>query len=156
MNSVNTIRSLAKAEVYAVRHAYGKMVEDSDNDSELDTETREMMNDATPNTKMKLRNEAEEEVTGKIGPASTFFTLLKGFVAAGVLFIPKGFYSGGWGFTSAALFFSCLLTIFASIKLIQIRLKHKLSFPEIGMKAYGLPGKIAVDFFLAFTQTIFV
>jgi len=104
----------------------------------------------------KILRELDEENAGKIGPIPTFFTLLKGFIAAGVLFLPKGFYTGGWGFTSGALFFSCLLTIFSSVKLIQIRQKYKLSFSEIGEKAYGLPGKIAVDFFLAFTQTIFV
>lgn len=48
------------------------------------------------------------------------------------------------------------MTIVASLKLLDVRKKYKLSFSEIGMKAYGLPGKIAVDFFLAFTQTIFV
>ena len=48
------------------------------------------------------------------------------------------------------------MTIVASLKLLEVRKKYKLSFSEIGFKAYGLPGKIAVDFFLAFTQTIFV
>jgi proton-coupled amino acid transporter len=34
--------------------------------------------------------------------------------------------------------------------------KYRLSFSEIGEKAYGKVGKIAVDFFLAFSQTCFV
>lgn len=95
-----------------MKHAYGKMVEDSDEDSELDESVKKRLIEVTPNTRRKIRNEIDEENTGKIGPVGTFFTLLKGFVAAGVLFIPKGFYTGGWGFTSAALLFSCFLTIF--------------------------------------------
>ena len=86
----------------------------------------------------------------------TFFTLLKGFVATGVLFLPKGWRNGGWLFSSLALVASCILTIITSLKLLEIRQKYKLSYSEIGRKAYGLPGKVAVDFFLAFTQTIFV
>ena len=139
-----------------MKHAYGNMIDDSSDNSDYDDYTKEMLENATPNTRRKLKEEIEEEVTGKIGPASTFFTLLKGFVATGVLFLPKGFVTGGWTFMTAALIFSCCLTIFASIKLIQVRLKYKLSFPEIGEKAYGRPGKIAVDFFLVVTQTLFV
>ena len=143
-------------ESYAIKHAYGNMIADSSDNSDYDDYTKKLLENATPNTKRRLKEEIEEEVTGKVGLASTFFTLLKGFVAAGVLFLPKGFVTGGWTFMTGSLIFSCCLTIFASIKLIQVRLKHKLSFPEIGEKAYGRPGKIAVDFFLAVTQTFFV
>ena len=47
-------------------------------------------------------------------------------------------------------------TNITSNKLLEVRKKHKLSFSGIGYKAFGTPGKVAVDFFLAFTQTIFV
>jgi proton-coupled amino acid transporter len=110
----------------------------------------------TPNTRKTFKNQIDEENTGKIGPAGTFFTLLKGFVASGVLFLPKGFVTGGWLFSSVVLSLSCVLTIVCSLKLIAIRKKYKLSFSQIGFKAYGTPGKMIVDFFLAFTQTIFV
>lgn len=93
---------------------------------------------------------------GKIGPLKTFFTLIKGFVATGVLFLPKGWVNGGWLFSTVALILSCILTTVASLKLLEIRKQHKLSYSQIGQKAYGITGKIAVDFFLAFTQTIFV
>lgn len=43
----------------------------------------------------------------------------------------------------------------AAMKLLAVRKKYKLSYSEIGFKAYGTPGKVAVDFFLAFTQTLF-
>lgn len=147
---------MAKAEAYAVKHVYGELRDDTEDDNDLDSEERERLENATPNTRQKIKSELEVEHTGKIGPFSTFFTLFKGFVATGVLFLPKGFSSGGWLFTTLALLLSCGLTIFASIKLVQVRLKYKCSFSEIGMKAYGLPGKIIVDFFLAVTQFLFV
>ena len=114
------------------------------------------MREATPNTRSRLKSQLDEKHAGKISPVLTFLTLFKGFVGTGVLFLPKGFYTGGWGFMSVALLLSCGLTIFTAIKLIDIRLKFKLSFSEIGAKAFGVPGKMAVDFFLMFTQIIFV
>jgi len=51
---------------------------------------------------------------------------------------------------------SCFFTLITCLKLLEIRKKFKLSFSEIGFKAYGTPGKVAVDFFLALTQTLFV
>lgn len=148
-------RNLAKIETYAYRHAYGQNRSESDDD-DYTKEIKDKLILMTPNTRRDFKNKIDEEQTGKIGPAGAFFTLLKGFVASGVLFLPKGFVTGGWLFSSITLFLSGVFTIVCSYLLIDIRKKYKLSFSEIGYKAYGLPGKIAVDFFLAFTQTIFV
>eukprot|EP00344_Euplotes_crassus_P010756 CAMPEP_0197003506 /NCGR_PEP_ID=MMETSP1380-20130617/7746_1 /TAXON_ID=5936 /ORGANISM="Euplotes crassus, Strain CT5" /LENGTH=371 /DNA_ID=CAMNT_0042422027 /DNA_START=16 /DNA_END=1128 /DNA_ORIENTATION=+ len=152
----NITSSMAKAEAYAARHAYGEVGDDTEEESDLNEEEIRRLQEATPDTRKKLKSEIDGDHTGKIGPFSTFFTLFKGFVATGVLFLPKGFASGGWFFTSFALVLCSILTIFASVKLVQTRLKHRVSFSEIGRKAFGLPGKIAVDFFLAVTQFLFV
>lgn len=98
--------NLAKAEAYAIRHTYGNQPDDTDDDEDLDEDMKLKIAEATPNTRRSLRNQVEEERVGKIGPAGTFFTLLKGFVAAGVLFLPKGFVTGGWLFSSIALILS--------------------------------------------------
>jgi len=148
---------LKKTTAYSARHAYGEDYrDDTDEESFIDDEMREKIANATPNTRRSLKSQADIERTGKIGPAKTFFTLIKGFVAAGILFLPRGWASGGWLFSTIALILSCCLTTVASLKLVEIRRKYKLSFSEIGFKAYGKAGKIAVDFFLWFTQTIFV
>lgn len=65
----------------------------------------------SPNTRRDVKTKIDEEQTGKVGPIGTFFTLLKGFVASGVLFLPKGFVTGGWLFSTIALCISCVLTI---------------------------------------------
>jgi hypothetical protein len=92
--------TLSKAEVYAYRHAYGEYAESDSSEEDIDEDTRKKIADATPQTKRRLRSEADEKHTGKIGPLSTFFTLIKGFVATGVLFLPKGWVNGGWLFSS--------------------------------------------------------
>jgi hypothetical protein len=99
--------TISKVRAYASRHACGVVPDDTDEDSEIDEDTRKKLAESTPNTRRALRSQIDEEHTGKIGPMSTFFTLLKGFVATGVLFIPKGFVTGGWLFSSIALFLSC-------------------------------------------------
>jgi solute carrier family 36 (proton-coupled amino acid transporter) len=152
-----TFRNLARVEAHAIRHIYGEYgADETDQESDVDEDTKKRMNDATPTTRRRMLSEMDTEHTGKIGPVKTFFTLLKGFVAAGVLFLPKGWVNGGWLFSTLCLLASWVLTTVTSLKLVEIRKKYKLSFSEIGMKAYGLPGKVAVDFFLWFTQTIFV
>ena len=147
---------LVKCETNVFKHAYGNEGDSSDSDSSDDDDYKQKVLNATPNTRRILRSQHSMSKAGKIGPLSTFFTLLKGFVATSVLFLPKGWRNGGWLFSTCALLASCILTIITSLKLIEIRRRHKLSFSQIGYKAYGTPGKIAVDLFLALTQTMFV
>lgn len=150
-------RTLRKAEAYAMKHAYGETpCDDTDDDSDIDDDTKQKLEMATPHTRKRLKSEIDEHRAGKIGPVKTFFTLIKGFVAAGVLFLPKGWRNGGWLFSTGGILLSCVFTTIAALKLLEVRKKYKLSFSEIGYQAYGLPGKIAVDFFLALTQMMFV
>jgi solute carrier family 36 (proton-coupled amino acid transporter) len=106
----NIFRSLARAERYAYRHAYGENRSDSDDDDYTE-EMKIKLLLMSPNARREFKNKYDEEQTGKVGPAGTFFTLLKGFVASGVLFLPKGFVTGGWLFSTIGLILSCLLTI---------------------------------------------
>lgn len=96
-----TFRNLARVEAYAIRHVYGEYGDDdTDQESDIDEDTKRKIVDATPNTRRRMLSEIDTEHTGKIGPVKTFFTLLKGFVAAGVLFLPKGWVNGGWLFST--------------------------------------------------------
>jgi hypothetical protein len=74
--------------------------DDSEEESGIDDETRQRIVAATPNTRKRIIAEIDEQKVGKIGPLKTFFTLMKGFVATGVLFLPKGWKSGGWLFST--------------------------------------------------------
>jgi amino acid permease len=80
----------------------------------------------------------------------TFFTLIKGFIGTGILFLPKGFKNGGYIFSSGAIFLSLFLTAICTMKLLQARKKNNGgSFTELGIKSMGKWGKIAVDVSLA-------
>ena len=101
--------NLVSSEVFAVKHAFGRFTED-ESDDEQSVSFISKYNEASPGKRIKLKEEYDIEKAGKIGPVGTFFTLVKGFVASGILFLPKGWRNGGWLFSSVTLFFSSIFT----------------------------------------------
>ena len=57
----------------------------------------------------------------KQGLLKTFFTLIKGFIGTGILFLPKGFENGGYLFSPIALLFAGALTCYCTTKLLAAR-----------------------------------
>lgn len=94
----------------------------------------------------------------KLSPMKTYFTLLKGFVCTGVLYLPKNISNGGWAFSAFGLFVSYVFTAVCMIKLLEAKKKAfgDGSFTDIGFSAYGMAGKRMVEVLLAFTQISFV
>ena len=103
-------------------------------------------------TKRVIRNESEIAKVRKNGALKTFFTLIKGFVGTSVLFLPKGFKNGGYLFSPIVLTASSLVTLYCAMLLIKIRSKYKGSFSDMGYRAFGKRGKLAVDLALGFSQ----
>ena len=86
----------------------------------------------------------------KLSPMKTFFSLVKGFIAIGILYSPKNFYNGGWLFSIVSMFLSFLLTLVCILKLIEARVVvGGGSFSDIGFHAFGRKGKIIADVFMA-------
>ena len=89
----------------------------------------------------------------KLSPFRTFFTLFKGFVCTGILYLPNAMLSGGWFFSIFALFLSYFLTTICLYKLLQCKiLMPNASFTDLGVAALGKGGKIIVDIELFLTQ----
>ena len=110
----------------------------------------------TPNTRRKIKEEKLKDKVQKLGCFPTFMTLIKGFICTGCLYLPKSVINGGWLFSSIMLGFSCVLTIYCAMLLLDIRKKLNLtSYTEIGMKTYGKWAKIAVDIALWGSQSGF-
>ena len=89
----------------------------------------------------------------KLGAVATCFTIFKGFVATGVLYVPVDFKNGGYIFTPITLIGSLILTLYCAKLLLEAH--EKLgggSFPDMGFKAYGKPGKIFVECVLVASQ----
>lgn len=104
-NEYNPKRKLNVEEYYYL-HLWGENLHDSQSDSSDaaldDTWTADEL------AKLKLVADEEKELlkakleishVKKLSDLATFFTLVKGFVATGVLFLPNGFYNGGWFFS---------------------------------------------------------
>lgn len=58
-----------------------------------------------------------------LGPWQTYFSLVKGFVAIGFLWMPKNCLNGGWAFSLAAMIFGCAITLFSLFRLLEAREK---------------------------------
>lgn len=112
---------------------------------------------SSPSTQRQIIDAAEKNKVHKLSPFQTYFSLLKGFVCTGILYLPKNFQNGGWLWAAIAMILSFFLTLICLIKLIEC--KNKVpngSFSEIGMQAMGKPGKYLVDIFLSLAQIGFV
>ena len=89
----------------------------------------------------------------KLGPLATCFTIFKGFVATGILYVPKDFKNGGYIFTPITLLVSLVLTLYCAKLVLAVNARcGGGSFPEMGFKAYGKPGKIFVEIVLVASQ----
>ena len=150
---------------YIARRPFGIVHDDDSAEEEessklfqgLDELGKEMMSGVTPEQRQAFKREIEVATVKKNGAVKTFFTLMKGFIATAVLFLPKGFRNGGWLFSTIALICSAILTYFCAMLLLQIRSRYRgFSLSDIGRQAYGWRGKLAVDVALAGSQTGFV
>jgi proton-coupled amino acid transporter len=74
-----------------------------------------------------------------LGPVKTFFTLIKGFICTGILYLPNNIREGGWLFSAVGLFLSYIFTTVCMFKLLDAKKKVVgiSSFKDIGMAAYG-------------------
>ena len=86
----------------------------------------------------------------------TYIAVIKGYVGAGVLFIPKNFSNGGWAFSSACLVLSCWISTLCAIKLIRMGQKQECySYPAIAKAALGTRGKYLMEVMITLTQFCF-
>ncbi|KAJ1912930.1 hypothetical protein H4219_005415 [Mycoemilia scoparia] len=88
----------------------------------------------------------------KASTKKTFFLLMKSFVGSGVLFLPRGFLTGGILFSATVLSISAALSLYCMILLVQCYLKYRGSYGDIGYKLYGEPIRQAIMFSIVFSQ----
>ena len=89
----------------------------------------------------------------KLGPVATYFTLIKGFVCVGILYLPNNFYNGGAVFSLLVFVFSGFFTLFCTHKLIEVRERTGYrNFGEMANKIIGPHGKHLINFILSGAQ----
>jgi solute carrier family 36 (proton-coupled amino acid transporter) len=124
-----------------------------DSDDEDDTAILDKIEGATPMTKRRVIQEENIKKVKKLGTMETAFTIFKSFVCTGILYMPKNFKNSGWLFSGATIVASLIVTTYCCKLLLDVSDKVKLtSFPQIGLKLYGKPGKIAADIVLFSSQ----
>jgi amino acid permease len=105
----------------------------------------------TQEMKKLVATQVEVMNVKKLGTLSTYFSLLKGFISIGILYMPKNVKNGGWAFTLPVMIFSFFVTYYCIIKLLEAREKLPVgfSYSDITEKAIGKKGKYFADIFLA-------
>jgi solute carrier family 36 (proton-coupled amino acid transporter) len=135
------------------RSKFGNVVDD---DSDEDDNLKRKLVNKTPTTARRIKQEDAVDKVDKLGPWATAFTIFKGFVASGILYMPKNFINGGYLFSALTMGGSLALTLFCAKLLLDTRAKLGGSFSEIGEKTMGRSGKIMVDVTLVGSQVSFV
>ena len=91
--------------------------------------------------------------TQKLNALQTYSMVFKGFVATGILYLPKAFVAGGWLFTSCAMAIAAVLSAHCATLLLIARTKTGAkSYSELGAITMGMPGKVLVDCVIAVSQ----
>jgi hypothetical protein len=100
--------------------------------------------------KNQIVKQSEVQNIKKLGSWGTYFSTLKGFVAIGLLYMPKNTLNGGWGFTLFTMLFSFFVTYYSVIKLVEARARftNGLSYSELCEVTMGKTGKYIVDIFI--------
>ena len=68
----------------------------------------------TPMTQRREVQQEQQKQVKKLGPLATCFTIFKGFVATGILYVPKDFKNGGYIFTPITLIGSLIVTLYCA------------------------------------------
>ncbi|CCK71647.1 Avt3p KNAG_0H02330 [Huiozyma naganishii CBS 8797] len=133
-------------------HFAGEDLSESESEEEgeerIDEEVIESENEGTPLVATRSTSERHKTTTVK-----AVLLLLKSFVGTGVLFLPKAFSNGGWGFSSLCLLFCAILSYYCFVLLIITKDKVGVKgYGEIGMKLYGGKMKLAILLSVALSQ----
>ena len=96
-----------------------------------------------------VKEEKEErrlEMVGSMGHVRTYFTLLKGFIGTGILYMPQQFYFAGWGFSLIAMMVSFILALYCCYLLLISRdASGASSFTELAEITYGKRGRVLAE-----------
>lgn len=99
---------------------------------------------------------AGEGVEREHHKASTFkaiLLLLKSFIGTGVLFLPKAFHNGGWGFSTGCLLFCAIASFYCFISLISTKDKVGVNgYGDLGNRLLGPKMKFSILFSISLSQ----
>lgn len=77
----------------------------------------------TPMTKRRIKDEKIKKEVKKLGTFGTYLTLIKGFICTSVLYLPQSFVSAGYGISILTLIMSCAITMVCAKLILEVRAK---------------------------------
>lgn len=108
------------AKEFVAKRTYGRLG-NAGVESSSDDDADESLKNLTPNTRRKVKEEITVKHIKKLSNCETFFTLIKGFVCTGCLYLPKSaFVNGGWLFASFCMVVSAFLTMYCASLLLEV------------------------------------
>ena len=97
-------------------------------------------------------NKDEVDKDAIVGDPGTFFSLFKGFIAMGILFVPYGFKDGGYLICSIMSIIAGIITFLGYTNLVNVHIKLKEHFSKLGERALGAWGKSTIEICLIISQ----
>ncbi|CAL9735027.1 vacuolar amino acid transporter 3 [Monosporozyma servazzii] len=135
-------------------HFAGEDLSESDDEEEEEEEIQpsdleEAIESETESTTLlppgQVRAKERSSTKHKASTVKAVLLLLKSFVGTGVLFLPKAFHNGGWGFSSICLLFCAIFSYYCFVLLIVTKNKVGVNgYGEMGAKLYGNKMKLFI------------
>lgn len=129
----------------------GKDLEGFETDSNPDnavTAQEEIKQDVNSNQEVvnfKVAERPKDELSACLGPVQIYFTIFKGLVGIGVLYLPKGFTYSGWLTSVIALMICGVFTLEGLNRQIRSHEKAGGGYPELAEKAGGILLRIFLE-----------
>jgi len=133
------------------RMSVGSEYYDTDSNAEEETVHEDNKSNKDQNQKIKKFKKVGD-LTACLSPVEIYFTLFKGLVGIGILYLPKGFTYSGWLFSIIALLISGLFTLEGLNRQILAHKRVGGGYPGLVEKAYGLPLRICIEICIVTVQ----
>ncbi|CCF59776.1 hypothetical protein KAFR_0H03660 [Kazachstania africana CBS 2517] len=136
-------------------HFAGEDLADSEVEEEEEYDEEEAIETETEASLLLTRTPSISSIRAahKTSTFKAVLLLLKSFVGTGVLFLPKAFSNGGWGFSSLCLLMCAVLSYYCFILLIITKDKVGVAgYGDMGEVLYGSKMKLAILASIALSQ----
>eukprot|EP00826_Nyctotherus_ovalis_P054501 TRINITY_DN7140_c0_g1_i25.p2 TRINITY_DN7140_c0_g1~~TRINITY_DN7140_c0_g1_i25.p2 ORF type:complete len:159 (-),score=32.23 TRINITY_DN7140_c0_g1_i25:826-1251(-) len=101
---------------------------------------------------LDMREDKVSDISASLGGTQMYFTIFKGMVAIGVLYLPKGFSDSGWAFGSIAFLVCAFFSSEGFNRLISSHEKVGGDYPTLAKKAGGRKLKFLLEIALVISQ----
>lgn len=127
--------------------------EEDEEETEAEQEPEEPEEEALETESTQLVSRERDRRPHKSSTVKAVLLLLKSFVGTGVLFLPKAFHNGGWGFSGVCLLMCAIVSYGCFVSLITTKDKVGVDgYGDMGRVLYGPKMKLAILLSIALSQ----